>query len=434
MPKYEKSSRDCKIPIDYSAKERMKSLFLLCWFAYFTSYIGRLDFPSVMAAIIAEKKISTSQAGFINMVYFFAYGIGQVVNGFLGDKIQARKMIFLGLFCSGCTNLMTGAVNYFIPMALFWGMNGYFQSMIWPPVIRIFAEQFTEKEKENASVNIVSSMVAGTLVSYLMSAVIMKISSWTWVFFIAAGCLFLMSGIWEIQYKRIYMSPADSAIGERDSDFSSVENISYRKNSVSFKDILLGQGLLLVIIPVIIHGTIKDGVTSWVPTYICEKFLTTPSFSVLVTLLLPIMNLTGAYMAQYMNGKYKNREMMSATVFFGIASGALVFLLLFGSRSIILTGLLLAVLTSSMMAVNTLFINLLPLHFRRYGKVSTVSGFLNALAYMGSAIASFSIGILVERYGWNTTVESWLGETLLALFICIVLRQKKFVQQTEDLH
>jgi OPA family glycerol-3-phosphate transporter-like MFS transporter len=146
------------------------------------------------------------------------------------------------------------------------------------------------------------------------------------------------------------------------------------------------------------------------------------------------MNLTGAYMAQYMNGKYKNREMMSATVFFGIASGALVFLLLFGSRSIILTGLLLAVLTSSMMAVNTLFINLLPLHFRRYGKVSTVSGFLNALAYMGSAIASFSIGILVERYGWNTTVESWLGETLLALFICIVLRQKKFVQQTEDLH
>ena len=105
----------------------------------------------------------------------------------------------------------------------------------------------------------------------------------------------------------------------------------------------------------------------------------------------------------------------------------LVLLLLLGSRNIILAGLLLAVLTSSMMAVNTLFINLIPLHFRKYGKVSTVSGFLNALAYMGSAIASFSIGILVEKYGWNITVGSWLCETVLAFFICVAIRKKKFV-------
>ena len=60
-------------------------LFLLCWFAYFTSYIGRLNYSSAMTAMIQEAVLAKSQAGFISMVYFFAYGIGQFCNGMLGD-------------------------------------------------------------------------------------------------------------------------------------------------------------------------------------------------------------------------------------------------------------------------------------------------------------------------------------------------------------
>ena len=72
-------------------------LFLLCWFAYFTSYIGRLNYSSAMTAMIQEAVLTKSQAGFISMVYFFAYGIGQFCNGMLGDKFHPGKMIFTGL-------------------------------------------------------------------------------------------------------------------------------------------------------------------------------------------------------------------------------------------------------------------------------------------------------------------------------------------------
>lgn len=33
-------------------------LFLLCWFAYFTSYIGRLNYSSAMTAMIQEDRKS----------------------------------------------------------------------------------------------------------------------------------------------------------------------------------------------------------------------------------------------------------------------------------------------------------------------------------------------------------------------------------------
>lgn len=56
----------------------------------------------------------------------------------------------------------------------------------------------------------------------------------------------------------------------------------------------------------------KDGVTTWVPTYITETFLTSPAFSILVTTVLPIVNLTGAYLAQYLYQKCKKQEAAAA--------------------------------------------------------------------------------------------------------------------------
>ena len=81
------------------------ALFLLCWAAYFTSYIGRLNYSSAMTAMIQEEILTKSQAGFISMVYFFAYGIGQLCNGLLGDRMHPGKMIFTGLSAAALMNL-----------------------------------------------------------------------------------------------------------------------------------------------------------------------------------------------------------------------------------------------------------------------------------------------------------------------------------------
>ena len=138
-------------------------LFLLCWFAYFTSYIGRLNYSSAMTAMIQEAVLTKSQAGFISMVYFFAYGIGQFCNGMLGDRFHPGKMIFTGLAIAAGANLCMGFVSGFGAMAVVWGINGYAQAMIWPPVIRIFAEMVSREQKMKFCVNIVSSQVVGTL-------------------------------------------------------------------------------------------------------------------------------------------------------------------------------------------------------------------------------------------------------------------------------
>ncbi|MFG6365162.1 hypothetical protein [Schaedlerella sp.] len=193
----------------------------------------------------------------------------------------------------------------------------------------------------------------------------------------------------------------------------------------SFSCVLLHCGLLAVLFPVVIHGMLKDGVTTWVPTYITETFLTSPSFSILVTAVLPVLNLTGAYAARFVYEKCKGHEIRAAAVFFSAATAALCGLWVGKGISIVLTVFLFAVTTAAMMAVNTLFVNMLPLRFEKMGRVSTVSGFLNSAAYLGTAVSTFTIGVMVEKLGWNVTIGSWVMLTAGALAVCVVFRKRE---------
>ena len=314
-------------------------LFLLCWFAYFTSYIGRLNYSSAMTAMIQEAVLTKSQAGFISMVYFFAYGIGQFCNGMLGDRFHPGKMIFVGLAIAAGANLCMGFVGGFGAMAVVWGINGYAQAMIWPPVIRIFAEMVSREQKMKFCVNIVSSQVVGTLASYLLAAVVMWLIGWRAVFGAAAICLCVMSVIWIIGFEKIEKCGKNPE--EETADVDNAESTAARTANTG-KQAWLGFGILMVLFPVIIHGMLKDGVTTWVPTYITETFLTSPAFSILVTTMLPIVNLTGAYLAQYLYQKCKKQETAAAVWLFLLAVLALTGIWIGKDTSMILTIVLFA--------------------------------------------------------------------------------------------
>ena len=406
-------------------------LFCLCWAAYFTSYIGRLNYSSAMTAMIQEEILTKSQAGFISMTYFFAYGIGQLCNGLLGDRIHPGKMIVTGLSVAALMNLFMGFTGRFVLMAVIWGINGYAQAMIWPPIIRIFAEMLDRERKMKYCVDIVSSQVVGTLASYLIAAGVMWLLGWKAVFAAAAVCLGAMALTFTIGFGKVERGNGKKEQEEYEREEDEPEGKAGDKpggmedQKKGLWSCLAGCGLLTVLFPVVIHGMLKDGVTTWVPTYITETFLTSPSFSILVTTVLPILNLSGAYAARYVYRKCKEQEVRAASLFFAVATAALCGLWIGKGISVILTVLMFAMTTASMMAVNTLFVNMLPLRFESMGRVSTVSGFLNSAAYLGTAVSTFTIGVMVERLGWNVTIGSWVVLTAAALGVCVVSGKRK---------
>ena len=81
------------------------SLIFLCWFCYTIAYLGRYGFSANINLIITEYGVTKSEVGLVTSCFFFAYGIGQIVNGILFKKYNKRIVLPLALFVSALINI-----------------------------------------------------------------------------------------------------------------------------------------------------------------------------------------------------------------------------------------------------------------------------------------------------------------------------------------
>ena len=68
-------------------------IFSLLWAAYASYYLCRLNFAVAQPLILEEFGWSDAQIGLIPSVYAAVYAIGQFVNGQIGERLGARRMM-----------------------------------------------------------------------------------------------------------------------------------------------------------------------------------------------------------------------------------------------------------------------------------------------------------------------------------------------------
>ena len=387
-----------------------KTLYLLSWLAYASAYIGRYNYSAVMGAITAENSLSLSAAGAVSTGYFICYAVGQIVFGLLSQSVSPYAMILIGLCGSGLCNLGAGAFSTSF-MGLLWGANGLFQAMIWPPIVRLFAESMPLERQKRACVSINSTTPAGTLAAYALSAVLLQFADWHHVFFSCGGLLLGMAAVFWL----------GTAPLRRATAYAPQPEFQKQKGTGNGPAALLAAGLGAMLLPVLLHGGLKDGVTNWVPSMIQSNFGISPAFSAAVAMALPLVNLSGAYLSGWLNEHCTHNELKTAGFLFALASVCLLALPLAVRTSLLLAVLLLAVTTASMLGVNTMFINVIPVKAGRHGGASMLSGTLNAVTYLGAAAATWGIGAAAEGCGWNAVFLLWLVMATLALLVSALL-------------
>ena len=71
-------------------KNQSVFLIFICWLIYAISYLGKVNYSANITQIIDFYGIGKSEAGLPPTFFFFAYGIGQVVNGLLSNELKAN--------------------------------------------------------------------------------------------------------------------------------------------------------------------------------------------------------------------------------------------------------------------------------------------------------------------------------------------------------
>lgn len=390
-------------------------IFIACWAAYCASYLGRINYTAALTAIVADGVFSKSHAGFIGTVYFFCYGAGQIFSGILGDRVSPYKMVGTGLVGTVCANiLMPLCSGSYIVMSVVWGLNGISQSMLWTPILYIISNILPEEQRRRACLYIAASFPVGTLLSYVISAAAIKFASWHFAFFIPAGIIACIFVFWCLAAGK-----TSKILGRGERKTLPVQENTGAK--VSLGKLFIVSGAAVICIGILVQGMLKDGVTSWVPTLIKEKYNVSASFSVLLSAVLPIINLSGAWIGTKLYEKvFRLNEAATSAFGFAMTLIPLTGIVFVGKYPIAICVILLALFTTIIAAMNHLLMTLIPVHFAKFGRASTVGGIFNCCTYIGSAISTYGFGAVSEKFGWTATVIFWLILGALGVAVCAV--------------
>ena len=403
-------------------------LFLLCWLAYFATYVCRLNYSAVMPELLADG-YSESRLGTVLSAFLVCYGLGQIVSGWCSDKFSSRSMIFLGLLLSGTSNI---AVCFFggnyTALLLLWMFNSVVQSMVWSPLLHIAGEWLNPDDRRLFGYNIATTSPAGTIVGYGIALLVLLVLPWKYVFLCCGALTATAAFVWWFGTGRV-LSKMPRAV-----EVEQTEAATKRTETVVPMRPLVGMmataGVLLMLIPIVMQGTLKDSVTNWIPTFLSGSFEMSTSLSLALTMILPLINVLGSYAAKAVERRLHN-ELYTAAVFFGIAGVCLTVLALGGYRFVPVAVVCLAGVTSSMVAVNVMYITMVPLRFARFGRTGTVGGILDAVAYIGSGALGLVPGFILEHTdnSWMVMFIIWVALALIAIAVTLLCNRfwKKFI-------
>lgn len=390
---------------------QIRRMILLCAAVYFTSYISRINFGALILEIVRAEGYSKPAVSLAVTVNFVTYGAGQLVSGWLGDRIDPRRLIFAGLLGAAGTNLLIPLCPGPGAMAAVWGVNGFLQAMLWPPLVRIMTELFTEEVYRRASVRVSWGSSFGTIAVYLTAPLCILWSGWRSMFFAASAICAAAAFVW-----LLYSGKAETCPARDHSRHEGAESPRTERLPAGMLALLLG-----IMAAIVCQGALRDGVTTWMPSFIAETYRLGNTVSILTGVVLPVFSIVCFQLALWLYDRKVQNELLLAGFIFFAGVLCAVCLRLTASYQAALSIALSAALTGCMHGVNLMLICMIPPHFAGYGNVSTISGLLNACTYIGSALSAWGAAFLAEHFGWNAVLTAWAAAALLGAALCLSL-------------
>lgn len=404
----------------------VKLLSFLCPLIYFASYLTRKNYSVVLSEIIISEGITNADASLAATLSLISYGAGQIISGILGDKFKPQNIILCGLSLTTLMNLLMPLCSDFYLRAFIWFINGFAQSMLWPPLVRIMAATMDSKTYNDVCVNVNIAGISGTIFLYLTASTIwIPYFSWKYVFFFSAVACAVILVIWLWGIKKVskkFPSFDKNNNSEKAQQSQPAQKLTVKK--------LLASGFIFIAIAIISQGALRDGITDWVPTFIINTFNLESSSAILKSVLIPIFGVLSLKIVGIVNGKLIRNEVKGAAITFAVGLLGCVALLSFYTKNQYITLGVSALITGFMHAVNFFLVCIVPARFEKYGIVSTMSGIINSLTYVGSAAATYGFGAVADNFGWNASIITWCIVAAIGTACCFIaaISWKKFIR------
>ena len=392
-----------------NAKKAVK-IGALCSVSYFVVYIARNILGAVTPQMV-EAGFSEAYIGRMSSLFFVAYAVGQLINGAIGDKINAKYMICTGLLGAGVMNFLFAHASTTPLMAMIvYGLTGYFLSMIYGPMTKVVSENTEPIHATRCSLGYTFASFFGSPGAGLLAATLV----WQSVFVVSSGVLTLMA-VTGFVFFTVFERQGNVKYGQYKAEKKGPGNVK----------VLIKHRIVKFSCISILTGIVRTSVVFWLPTYIAQHLgfsaKTAVSIYTGATLVISMTSFAAVFIYERL---HRN---MDKTILLMFSNAAVFFTLTYLVKMpmVNMVCIVLAIMSSNG-AATMLWSRYCP-SLRDTGLVSSATGFLDFLSYMAAATANLIFANAATTIGWGRLILVWVG--LMLVGVAIALPYETFRKQ-----
>lgn len=398
-------------------------------------YIIRQAYSVIKKPLLASGAITAEQIGIIGSIFFITYGLGKFTNSFLADRMNVKRFFAFGLLISSVTMVCMGLVNSFVPLAVLWGINGWFQSYGAGPSIVALNQWFSNKQRGTLYGVWFTSHNLGSAAAYFAIAAIVSAYSWQ-AGFIAAGLTCLAGTV------VIYLNMSDrpetrglpnSAVyyGERTQE----EVDATKEKSVGSMqwDVVKNPAVLILGLSSLCCYIARYAVESWGVVYLTAAKGYTIMGAAGVMAYMQLAGIFGALLCGTISDVFFNHKRNVPALIYGVLYTISIAGFVWAPQSYWMDLLCMTFYGFTMGALVCFLGGLMAVDIVPKRVTGAAMGMIGLLSYAGAAIQEFVTGLLMHSevvnnvtvYDFGYAPTFWVGAAALSTILTLLVWNAK---------
>jgi OPA family sugar phosphate sensor protein UhpC-like MFS transporter len=379
----------------------MYSMFLGYVFYYFT----RKSFVFSMPGIMEELHLDKGDLGFIGTVFSLTYGISKFFSGVISDQSNPRYFMAFGLIATGACNILFGFSSSLWLFALFWGLNAWFQGFGWPPCVKLLSNWYSHSERGSWwSIWSISHNVGGFISPWIVTICLMYFG-WRYALYLP-GILSILGGFFLLnRLSDVPRSLGLPAIEKFRNDYPDIKKPEIEDQKLSSKELMLSvlsnRYIWCLALAYFFIYFIRTGIGDWTMLFMLEDKGYNALTATGIVSLFDIGGFIGGFMAGWISDRLFRAKRGPVNALY-----AFLLVIVMGAYWYIPGGYVW--LDSSMVFMigfatfgPQMLIGLAVAELAPKQATATATGLASWVAYLGSALAGYPLGIILKHFGWN---------------------------------
>ena len=381
-----------------------------CIATYLASYVTRNILSVSTPEMIKEAFFTKEYTGLLSSICFIFYAAGQLINGFIGDRVHPKYMIIMGLGISSVSTFVIPIFDNRILHFTAFALIGFGLSMLRGPLMKVISENTAATHARMICTLFSMAGFAGPLIASILSIFF----KWRAVF-TATGVISVIITV---------LAVAAITTLEKRGEIRFVPK--YDKGIAGILNVFKLEDFIFYMLISSIGEIAGSSITFWIPTYTTEHLGFSNDAASTIYSVVSFSTLFTPFITLLIYEKLIRNGIKLALVMY-VISAVFFIAVRFTAAPVLNVSMLIIAKVAAAAASSIVWSAYIP-GLARSGKVSSANGVIDAAGYAMASLANVLFSTFVGRLGWGGIVNMWYIIMLIGAavsFIKLIMKEKQ---------